>query len=184
MHRQSFPPVARADARVLILGSMPGEASLRAQQYYAHPRNLFWPFMDALFDAGPEHPYAERLRRLQSHGVAVWDVLAGCVRPGSLDGDIVRGSEVVNDFAAFRAAHPRLQRICLNGGTAAALFARHVARPQPALCADLRIVALPSTSPANASQPPAAKLARWREALAGYAITPLPPLHPHPEIVT
>lgn len=165
MQRHSFPPAARADARVLILGSMPGEASLRAQQYYAHPRNLFWSFMGTLLGAGPEHPYADRLRRLQARGVAVWDVLAYCQRPGSLDGAIVRISEVANDLAAFRAVHPRLQLICLNGGKAAEAFTRHVLKPQPAFADGLRIVALPSTSPANASQPAATKLASWQAAL-------------------
>ncbi|MGH8444925.1 MAG: DNA-deoxyinosine glycosylase [Solimonas sp.] len=169
MQCMSFPPAARADARVLILGSMPGEASLRAQRYYAHPRNLFWPFMGALFGAGPELDYAQRLLALHAHGVAVWDVLAACVRPGSLDGRIERGSEVANDFAGFRAAHPQLERICFNGGKAAEAFERHVARRLPAVVAGLALLALPSTSPANAGQPRDAKFAAWRVALAAYA---------------
>ena len=164
MHCNSFPPAARADARLLILGSMPGTASLRAQQYYAHPRNLFWPFMGALFGAGPELPYAQRLRRLHAQGIAIWDVLAYCERPGSLDGRIVRASEMPNDFVGFLRTHRQLERIVLNGGKAAEAFARHISRPQPALVAGLQIVALPSTSPANASQPAAAKLQRWRAA--------------------
>lgn len=169
MHCESFPPAARADARVLILGSMPGQASLRAQQYYAHPRNLFWPFMGELFGAGPALPYAARLARLHDHGVAVWDVLAACVRPGSLDGQIARDSEVGNDFAAFRRRHRRLECVCLNGGKAAEAFARHVVRAAPALVADLCVQTLPSTSPANAGQPRDAKLKAWREALAPYS---------------
>ena len=156
MQRHSFPPAARADARVLILGSMPGEASLRAQQYYAHP-------------------YAERLRRLHARGVAVWDVLAYCERPGSLDGAIVRLSEVANDLATFRALHPQLQLICLNGGKAAEAFTRHVMKSQPDFTDGLRVVALPSTSPANAGQPAATKLASWRAALqAAVFVTPVP----------
>ncbi|MFT4045132.1 MAG: DNA-deoxyinosine glycosylase [Solimonas sp.] len=165
---RSFPPAAGRDARVLILGSMPGVASLQAQRYYAHPRNLFWPFMGELFGAGPTLPYAGRLKRLQRCGVAVWDVLAACERPGSLDGRIARGSEVANDIAGFRRAHAGLERICLNGGKAAEAFARHVVKPQPAAVAGLAVVALPSTSPANAGQARAAKLAAWRAALDPY----------------
>jgi TDG/mug DNA glycosylase family protein len=166
---RSFPPAAGDDARVLILGSMPGVASLQAQQYYAHPRNLFWPFMGALFGAGPALPYAARLERLQQCGIAVWDVLAACERPGSLDGRIARASEVANDIAGFRAAQPALERICLNGGKAAEAFARHIARPRPATVAGLRIITLPSTSPANAGQSRDAKFAAWQAALAPYS---------------
>jgi hypoxanthine-DNA glycosylase len=162
---ESFPPAARDDAHILILGSMPGIASLRAQQYYAHPRNLFWPFIDEIFATPPEPDYARRIARLQTRGVAVWDVLAACERPGSLDGRIVRSTEVVNDFAAFFATHRALTRICLNGAKAAEAFDRHVARTLPDAIAGLQIVRLPSTSPANASQPRARKLALWRAAL-------------------
>lgn len=162
---QSFPPAARADAHILVLGSMPGVASLRAQQYYAHPRNLFWPFMSEIFGVPIAVDYKARLARVHAHGIAIWDVLAACERPGSLDGHIVRDSEVANDFTGFFAQHPKLQRICLNGGKAAALFARHVLGPQPELRTRFEIVAVPSTSPANAGQSRAAKLAIWREAL-------------------
>lgn len=176
VHRRSFPFVARNDARVLILGSMPGEASLRAGQYYAHPRNLFWRFMGAIFAAGPDCDYAQRLQRLQAHGVALWDVLAACERPGSLDGRIARASEVANDFGRFFAAHEQLETVLLNGGKAAEAFARHVTARHAQRVAALRVIALPSTSPANASQPAAAKLDRWQAALADYRSQP----HLHP----
>ena len=79
----SFEPVADENARVLVLGSMPGLKSLQAGQYYAHPQNRFWPFMGQLVGAGPDLPYPERCRRLARAGIALWDVLSCCERPGS-----------------------------------------------------------------------------------------------------
>ncbi|MFM9980077.1 MAG: DNA-deoxyinosine glycosylase, partial [Burkholderiales bacterium] len=105
---------------------MPGAASLAADQYYAHPRNHFWPIMGRLFGAGPELPYAKRVRRLKSCGIAVWDVLESCVRPGSLDADIEEGSIAVNDFAGFFDAHPRIGAVFFNGAKAESAYRRHV----------------------------------------------------------
>lgn len=160
----SFPPASRPDARVLVLGTMPGMASLAAGRYYAHPRNAFWPIAAQVLGFGAGLPYEARLAALNAAGVALWDVLAACERPGSLDADIVPASAQPNDFAAFLAAHPRVARICFNGAKARALFRRHV-RPGLADVAGLEYVALPSTSPAHAAMPPAAKLLAWRAAL-------------------
>ncbi|MFN7055020.1 DNA-deoxyinosine glycosylase [Hyphomonas sp.] len=160
MRVESFPPIAAPDAEILILGSMPGAASLAAGQYYAHPRNAFWPVMGALFGAGPELAYAQRVRALIAARVAVWDVLSACVRPGSLDADITE--EAPNDFAAFFAAHPRIRRIGLNGGKAAAVFRRHGAAHMPA---GAGMAVLPSTSPAHAALSLQAKQAAWRAGL-------------------
>ena len=157
----SFAPIAAADARILILGSMPGVVSLRAGQYYAHPYNLFWPFMGELFDAGPARPYADRVERLKACGVAVWDVLQHCERPGSLDSAILRHSEVPNDFRGFFATHPQLRVIATNGGKAHEALRRHLLATD-GVPGDVTVLALPSTSPANASQSRALKLARWR----------------------
>lgn len=157
---RSFPPLARRDARLLILGSMPGAESLRRREYYAHPHNQFWPIMGALFGAGRELPYRERVARLLDRGIAVWDVLKACERPGSLDSAIVPGSEVVNDFRAFFRRHPGIGAICFNGAKSESVFARAV---RPGLArADLRLTRLPSTSPAHAGLSRAAKLAAWR----------------------
>lgn len=160
---EGLPAVAAADARVLVLGSMPGAASLTAQQYYAHPRNAFWPIMGAIAGAGPQLPYLQRLPRLTDAGIALWDVLAHCVRVGSLDARIEPGSVAVNDFDAFLAAHPRITLVALNGGTAARMFARHVA---PSLPRQVASVALPSTSPAHAAMRLEEKLDAWRSAIA------------------
>ncbi len=157
----SFPPVARADARVLILGSMPGKASLAANQYYAHPHNLFWPFMQQLFGVDPALAYRERLDLLQAHGIALWDVLKQCYRSGSLDGDIVETSIVANDFAGFFAQHRQIRRIFFNGSKAEQAFKRYVL-PGLTDVGELQLVRLPSTSPANASIPLDKKLASWQ----------------------
>lgn len=147
---------------MLVLGSLPGVASLGAREYYAHPRNLFWDFMGELFAAGRALPYAERCTRLTGARLAVWDVLHQAHRPGSLDSDIARDTLRPNDFAALFTAHPGLRTVAFNGGKAAELFARHVLPTLPASL-DLRLLPLPSTSPANAGMPRATKLAAWRE---------------------
>ena len=156
-----LPPLARTDARVLILGSMPGAASLLAGQYYAHRQNRFWPYMAALTDMDISLPYPERVQHLHGAGIAVWDVIAHCRREGSLDSAI--RDEAVNDFRGFLARHPGIATVLFNGAKAEATFIRRVlpglARP------GLTCRRLPSTSPANASQPEAAKLAAWRAAL-------------------
>ena len=161
-HARSFPPIAKPDARVLILGSMPGQASLAAGQYYAHPRNAFWPLMATLlgFDAALDYP--ARTRALTAAGVAVWDVLHSCRRPGSLDSSIDAESLVVNDLAGFLARHRAIEHIFFNGSAAEKLFRKHVGT-DPSI-ARLRLARLPSTSPAHAALNFAQKLAAWRAA--------------------
>jgi double-stranded uracil-DNA glycosylase len=162
---RSFPPLARPSARVLILGSMPGLESLRRKQYYAHPHNQFWPIMGALVGANPDLPYAARVRVLLAHHVAVWDVLKFCEREGSLDGSIVRASEVPHDFAGFLRRHPGVRAVFFNGGHSESAFRRHVLPRLGERARLLHFERLPSTSPAHAGMPRAAKLEAWRRVL-------------------
>lgn len=161
MNRVSgFPPVVGPKPRVLILGSMPGVASLAQRQYYAHPRNAYWRIMGDLFDAGPELPYQERLEVLKARGIALWDVLESCVRPGSLDSSISDDTASANDFGTLFVRHPTIRHVFFNGGKAAGVFRRDVL---PALggAVDLVLATLPSTSPAHASRTYAQKLRAW-----------------------
>jgi hypoxanthine-DNA glycosylase len=161
----SFPPIVSAGSRVLILGTMPGIVSLKAREYYAHPRNAFWRIMGELFGAGPSLPYEARVAAVLSAGVALWDSVEACVRPGSMDKSII--DEIPNDFAALFATYPKISHVFFNGGKSEAVFRRHV---RPTLTGDCRIyVRLPSTSPAHAGMTLAAKVRAWsvvREALA------------------
>lgn len=127
MHVQSFPPLGTSRATRLVLGTMPGRASLLAREYHAHPRNAFWYIIEELFGIEREMPYPRRVRELAGTGLAVWDVLAACTRGTSLDSDIVPESVVPNDFDAHLKRHRRIGAIYFNGGPARALFERHVA---------------------------------------------------------
>jgi len=161
---QGFPPIANDQARVLILGSMPGIASLRAGQYYAHPRNQFWPIMAAILGIDlVSLVYPQRCQTLLDAGIALWDVLQSCHRPGSLDADIAPDSVVVNNFAAFFQQHPSIRQIYFNGAAAEQHFRRRV---EPVLSlrqtTSFSFQRLPSTSPAHAALDFPAKLTAWR----------------------
>ncbi len=158
---QGFAPVVGARPRLLILGSMPGVASLKATQYYAHPRNRFWPLMSALLDEPAPDEYAQRLAMLQRHGIALWDVLGRCQRQGSLDSAIDRDSQQPNPIPEFLHQHPGIRVIATNGGFASRAFQRTF----PALTG-ISHHALPSTSPANARCTLDDLVAAWRPALA------------------
>jgi hypoxanthine-DNA glycosylase len=158
---RGFPPIAAVDARVLVLGSLPGQASLSAHQYYAQPQNAFWRIMCALFDADPSQPYAERASLLVARRIALWDVCRAAVRSGSRDASIELRSVVVNDFAAFFRAHPGIEAVYCNGGMAYRLYERLVL---PRLSEPARALPrerLPSTSPAYAGLRYEEKLAQW-----------------------
>jgi TDG/mug DNA glycosylase family protein len=159
---ESFPPIADGRARVLVLGSMPGRASIRAGEYYAHPRNLFWALMQAILAIPRDAPYAVRCDALRERRIAVWDVLATCTRPGSLDSAIDDATAVPNDFGAFLERHRGLQAIGFNGAKAEQVFTRRVVPVLGPAARRLDRVRLPSTSPANASVSFDAKLSAWR----------------------
>lgn len=133
-----------------------------AGQYYAHPRNAFWPIIERVIGIGRDQSYALRCEQLSASGIAVWDVLASCRRPGSLDSAIDPASVVVNDFAGFFVAHPRIDRIGFNGAAAENLFRRQALPALPRAVAALSMTRLPSTSPAHASMTLAQKTERWR----------------------
>ena len=166
---QSFPPIAEPDARVLILGSMPGAASLRAGEYYAHPRNHFWPLLGTLAGFAPTLPYAARVQALKAAGIAVWDVLHSCKREGSLDVMIERDSALANDFASFFARHTAVTQVYFNGSAAEQIYRRAVL-PRLNL-PQLAYSRLPSTSPANASYSFARKLDAW-QAMSAHLLQP------------
>ena len=156
MKSVGFEPIEAPAAKVLVLGTLPSEESLRRREYYAHPSNAFWPIMEAIFGIPATLPYQERSRRLAGAGVAVWDVCAAAHRPGSLDASIRRGSEDPNDFASFLTQHSQLKLICFNGAKAAELFRKRVKLDTP-----IRVCELPSTSPANAKMRRAEKIKAW-----------------------
>lgn len=155
-----FPPIAEPDARTLILGSMPGAASLAAGRYYAHPHNAFWPIICELLQLKRDAGYDERVAALRAAHIALWDVLKACSRAGSLDSEIDRTTEVANDFATFFTEHPKITHIYFNGTKAETSFRRHVL-PNIDTSA-FNMARLPSTSPAHASKSRAEKLAAWR----------------------
>lgn len=162
----SFPPIAARKARVLIVGSMPGERSLAARQYYAHPANAFWPIVARFLDVDPQAAYAARVRALRAAGIALWDVLRACERSGSLDAAIVRRSMVANDFPALFARCPDLGTVLCNGAAAHEWFVRFAVPPLAAVGRRPHVERLPSTSPAHAGLDRATKQRRWQAAVA------------------
>jgi TDG/mug DNA glycosylase family protein len=161
----SFPPIENPRARVLILGSMPGGASLAAGRYYAHPQNLFWPIMLDLLGAKPGLAYAGRIRLLKANGIALWDVLESCVREGSLDSAIEEETIAVNDFASFYRRHPGIERVFFNGAKAEASYRRYVRASVEEVGRPREYFRLPSTSPAHAALTFERKREAWRAVL-------------------
>ncbi|MDJ0780159.1 MAG: DNA-deoxyinosine glycosylase [Gammaproteobacteria bacterium] len=161
---RSFAPVVGHNPRIVILGSMPGVASLEAVQYYAHPRNAFWPIMGRLFDFDHEVDYAARIAALERLPLILWDSLQSCVRPGSLDSNIDLTSVRANDFAGLFAEHAGIRAVFCNGATSDKYF-RKLALPLLEGNHTFELLRLPSTSPANAGMKFEQKLDAWRRIL-------------------
>ena len=158
----SFPPIADLSARKLVLGSMPGKASLSAGQYYAHPRNLFWHLMEEILEIPKSLTYEKRCEGLKLKHLAVWDVLHTCTRDSSLDSDIDESSIVPNNFPQFLGSHSSITTVYFNGAKAEQVYLRHILPTLPEELQTHQRVRLPSTSPANASINYETKLEEWR----------------------
>ncbi|OBA58203.1 DNA-deoxyinosine glycosylase [Mycobacterium sp. 1100029.7] len=154
-----FNPVVDDRAKMLILGSFPSAQSLAVGQYYANPRNAFWPIISELFGFEADAPYQSRLAALRSHGVALWDVLRSCRRVGSADSAIDPKSLVVNDFGDFFTRYPDIARVYFNGAKAEQVYRRLAPAEQRR-----EYQRLPSSSPAHATRA-GVKLAAWRTIL-------------------
>ena len=157
---QSFPPIADKNATILILGSIPGKASLEAGEYYAHPRNQFWRIIAELLHCEPLMDYPSKIQALLDAHIALWDVMQSCHRPGSLDAAIDKKSIVTNDFKSFLTHHPHINHVFFNGATAEQAFRSRVL---PNLAKPIRhLQRLPSTSPAHAAMSFQQKRDSWR----------------------
>ncbi|NOQ14950.1 MAG: DNA-deoxyinosine glycosylase [Methyloprofundus sp.] len=156
-----FNILGNQKAQLLILGSMPSVTSLEKQQYYAHPRNAFWPIMAALFNEDKLLDYQQGQLLLQAQGIAVWDVLKSCVRQGSLDSAIDKNSMEINDFISLFKTFRQIRCVFFNGGTAESLYKKNVYQRLPVEYRTLNYAKLPSTSPAYAAMCYKDKLAAW-----------------------
>lgn len=156
--KTSFAPIADVETQILILGSLPGDKSLEFQQYYAHPRNRFWTVIATLTESNFPTNYQEKLNLLHQNKIGVWDVVHTAKRVGSLDTNILE--EIPNDLESFILSHQNLKIIGFNGAKAQKLFDKYFTRK-----ADLKYIALPSTSPANASFTIESLCEHWRKIL-------------------
>jgi len=159
---QSFAPVIGENPRILILGSMPGVASLEAVQYYAHPRNAFWPIMAELFGIDASVDYAQRIAQISQKPVVLWDTLQSCYRPGSLDSAITRDSVEANEIPELLEEFTEIRAVACNGATSANYFRKLVL---PRISESIELLPMPSTSPANAGMNFAQKLGAWQRLL-------------------
>lgn len=157
-------PVFRRDAKILILGSMPGGESLRIKQYYAHPRNHFWNFMEQIAGIDSKLSYARRITLVKSRQIALWDVMQTCLREGSLDSQI--RNVIPNDIESFAGKLPALRKIILNGRAAETEYRKHSGS-----ILNIPAVYLPSTSPANAGLSYREKFLSWQEAFKEFTFS-------------
>lgn len=162
---QGFPPIEAVDAEILILGSIPSVKSLEESQYYGHPRNAFWDIMGELLGFERNLDYDKRKECLIKNKIAIWDVLKGCEREGSLDSAIKNDSMEINDFITFLKTHPKIRKIFFNGKKAEIEFTKRVLPDLENHLDGKEYTNLPSTSPAMASLTKSAKLAEWKKVL-------------------
>jgi len=162
---ESFEPVIGRNPKVLILGSIPGIASLEAQQYYAHPRNAFWPIMAKLFDVEWDNEYELRIQQVKKLPVVLWDTLKACHREGSLDSAILKDELEANDIPGLLNSHPGINLIAFNGAASEKYFKKTVVR-QLTDEHKVDLKRLPSTSPAHASKNFQQKLEDWKMLMA------------------
>lgn len=161
---RSFEPIIGRHPRILILGSMPGVASLEAVQYYAHPRNAFWPIMGELFGIDHRAEYEVRVDELAKRPLILWDTLQACQRPGSLDSNIDVKTASANDLAGLLQRFPGIRAILFNGATSEKYFRQLVLPTLPAVPGPT-LLKMPSTSPAHAGMSFDQKLGAWRQLL-------------------
>lgn len=159
--KKGFPPIAEKSATVLILGSMPGEESLRKNEYYGHPRNAFWKIMANLFGFDPSMKYEERTRILLNNRIALWDVMRSCERAGSLDNSIKNRTIIENDFSSFFNNYPNIMDVYFNGAKAEKVYFKRVLPKLSGSKRKLNYGRLPSTSPAMTQLSLKAKILEW-----------------------
>ena len=159
-----FPPAYRHDAKLLILGSLPGKRSIAQSQYYGHPRNIFWQILSSYIGIAADADYANRLQAALDNKIALWDVMASAQRPGSLDSSIDKSSVLVNPITELIATLPQLSTIILNGGAAMRYFKQ---AGFDELCRSLGVAVehLPSTSPAHAALSFEMKSVQWQQVI-------------------
>ncbi|MCF6234788.1 MAG: DNA-deoxyinosine glycosylase [Gammaproteobacteria bacterium] len=160
--KTSFPAIATKEAKILILGSMPGEESLKQQCYYAHPRNAFWYIMSTIFNFDSGLHYEKRVDILKANNIALWDVLKRCNRSGSLDSAIQSSSIEINNFKDFYHNHSFIQNIFFNGVKAEQEYKKRVIPTLQNLHSTIKYHKLTSTSPAMAMRTKEKKLVEWK----------------------
>jgi hypoxanthine-DNA glycosylase len=167
----SFAPIGNEQAKILILGSMPSDASIQEQEYYAHQRNAFWPILISLFNSNSDqYNYTQRKNMLIKNNIALWDVLQSCYRKGSLDTAIQMDTVIVNDFFQFFSKHTEIKKVCFNGAKAEDVYLKYVLPTVKQQFGYLEYVRLPSTSPAHAAMTLRQKTDAWAKEIIAFNV--------------
>ena len=160
----SFEPVIGADPRILVLGSMPGVISLQAMQYYGNPRNAFWSIMAELFSIDIDCSYEQRIAQIKLRPLILWDTIKSCHREGSLDSNILKEQLKANNIVGLLETYMDVRLIAFNGAVSEKYF-NQLVKPNLPKDRALKLIKMPSTSPANASYSFEKKLLHWRQIL-------------------